>query len=201
MCSKPYVRREQIRTRGAYREPDHRRARSRISTPVEHKIQVAGNWTTSGAFTAEPFGVRNPQGHARHQPRFPRSSEERAGTSQRRSGTACRDTGNRDTKHATRPVNAEGNQASTSGVPTTPALRSSRHRHAENGAGPAMQVRSHTFAKNRGPHELERQSRIARQKFELLMLNSGSEIWVNASASTVRRIGCRTGKKPATSEI
>lgn len=42
-----------------------------------------------------------------------------AGTSQRRSGTACRETGNRDTKHATRPASAEGNRASTSGVPVT----------------------------------------------------------------------------------
>jgi len=64
-------------------------------------------------------------------------------------------------------------------------------------------VRSQTFAKNRGPHELERrQPRIARQKFTVLMLNSGSEIWVNASASTVRSQTADTkGKKPAASEI
>jgi hypothetical protein len=143
-----------------------------------------------GRFYAEPFErPKTARATLAINHESPRSSEERAGTSATAvAGQRVATLASATQKHATRPANAEGKRASTSGVPAIPPHHDPLGIVTrDKDAGPAMQVRSQSFAKNRDPHELERpQPRIARQTFTVLMLNSGSEIWVNASASTVR---------------
>lgn len=105
----------------------------------QHKIHVAGKWTASRESPREPIQRPKPQGQRSPTTTVPRSSEERAGTSAKcRSGTACRKLAKATHKHATRPQTLKGKQPQPAASPRPPAPRSSRHRSAKNGAGPAM---------------------------------------------------------------
>jgi hypothetical protein len=111
-----------------------------------------------------------------------------------RSGTACREPGNCDTKSTRRDqIALKGNQPRQRRPRDHSASRSSRHRMQGDRRRAAMQVRLQFFATNRGPHEHEwQQPRIARVNVQGVDVEQRKRNqWVNASASTVRRTSRR----------
>jgi hypothetical protein len=175
----PYVRRAQIRPRGAYREPDLGRARSQSPLRIEPKIQVPANGPRRARATPTRTvrASENRKGNARHQPLSPVQRRTRGDERNSRSGTACRELANATHKHATRPANAEGKPASTSGVPATHPHRDplgiacgkrTQGRPCRCDCRRSRQIVAHT---NTNPR-----NRASPREARVLMLRTGSEI-------------------------
>jgi hypothetical protein len=192
----PYVRRAQIRPRGAYREPDPGRARSQSPLRIEPKIRVLAHGPRRArAIAANRSASENRKGNVRHHQRnSPVQRRTRGDERNGRSGTACREPGNCDTKSTRRDqIALKGNQPRQRRPRDHSASRSSRHRMQGDRRRAAMQVRLQFFATNRGPHEHEwPQPRIARVNVRGVDVEQRKRNqWVNASASTVQRTSHR----------
>lgn len=106
---------------------------SRESLHSREKAQDPGPGQPTEASAGKPtnrLSVRNPQGQSSPSNKdIPRSSEERAGTSQKaEAGQPCRELAIATQMHATRPQALKGNEASPAASPLRSAPRSSRHR-------------------------------------------------------------------------
>jgi hypothetical protein len=169
------------------------------------KSTSPANGLRRASCSANRFSVRKPQGQRSPTTTVPRSSEERAGTSAKvPKRDSVSQTGNGDTQARDATDEAlKGKQPQPAASPRPPAphdplgiVTRGNGRRAGHARCDCRRSQMSWSTRTRSPATAH-----ARRIFDVLMLKSGSEIWVNASASTVRRIGCRTGKKPATSEI